>query len=71
MSVAPDADLLAENERLKSCMQQEQDLSNAMHGEIESLRDALRAIAHHAREGDYAGQVNAMRAIAAEALDAS
>lgn len=33
------------------------------------LTRALEQIAHHEREGDYAGQVNAMRAIARDALD--
>jgi hypothetical protein len=32
--------------------------------------EALEQIAHHEREGDHAGQVNAMRAIASEALNA-
>ena len=39
---------------------------------LEAARDRYRAalerIAHHEREGDYAGQVNAMRAIAMVAL---
>jgi hypothetical protein len=37
----------------------------------EQLRGAVAAlemIAHHQREGDHAGQVNAMRAIASEAV---
>jgi hypothetical protein len=35
---------------------------------VDRLHAALYEIAHHEREGDYAGQVNAMRAIATDAL---
>jgi hypothetical protein len=38
--------------------------------ELAGAIDALKAIAHHERAGDYAGQVNAMRAIASDALAA-
>lgn len=36
--------------------------------EGDGYRAALERIAHHEHEGDYAGQVNAMRAIASEAI---
>lgn len=36
--------------------------------QLQGAVEALERIAHHEREGDYAGQVNAMRAIAAQAV---